>query len=138
MTIVKPDLSKNDPEDVKELKIAESQIGDYKLKRNSVYVRNIDNRSTTTAKFQELLNVRTEIDFLRRDYNRRVFELRSEKENLVLYARAKLSELNEIHLSLQPHVRKTISFIPEMVEDKEFPQKMFDVIGPVICNHVLV
>ncbi len=122
-----PHLDKNDPEDVKQLKIAESQIGDYKLKRFSVYVRDIDNRTTTSAKFQEVLNIRTQIDFIRRDYNRRVFELRSEKEKLVLYAQDKLRELNEIHLLLQPHVRRTISFIPTMVDDKEFPQKVFDV-----------
>lgn len=127
MTAIMPDLDKNDPDDVKDLKSAESQIGDYKLKRHSVYVRSFENRTTTTAKFQEVLNVRTEIDFIRRSYNRRVFELRNEKEKLVSYARAKLRELNEIHLSLQSHLRKNISFIPEMVDDKEFPQKIFDV-----------
>lgn len=127
MTAIMPDLDKNDPEDIKDLKNAESQIGDYKLKRHSVFAHNIENRITTTVKFQEVLNVRTEIDLIRRNYNRRVFELRDEKRKLVLYAQAKLRELNEIHISLQPHMRKTISFIPEMVDDKEFPQKVFDV-----------
>lgn len=122
-----PDLKKNAPEDVEQLKIAESQIGDYKLKRNSVYVQNIENRTTTTVKFQDVLHVRKEIDFIRRNYNRRVFALRNEKEKLVAYVQVKLRELGEIHLSLQPHMRKTISFIPEMVSDKEFPQKIFDV-----------
>lgn len=122
-----PDLKKNAPEDVEQLKIAESQIGDYKLKRNSVYVQNIENRTTTTVKFQDVLHVRKEIDFIRRNYNRRVFALRNEKEKLVAYVQVKLRELGEIHLSLQPHMRKTISFIPEMVNDKEFPQKIFDV-----------
>lgn len=127
MNTLMPALDKNDPEDIKELKVAESQIGYYKLKRNSVYVQNIENRVTTTAKFQEVLNVRKEIDFIRRNYNRRVFELRNEKQKLVEYAQVKLRELNEIHLSLQPHTRKNISYIPEMVDDKEFPQKIFDV-----------
>lgn len=127
MTATMPDLDKNDPEDVKELKAAESQIGDYKLKRNSVFVRNIENRTTTTVKFHEVLNVRKEIDSIRRNYNWRVFELRDEKQQLVLYAQAKLRELEAIHGSLQPHMRKTISFIPEMVDDKEYPQKVFDV-----------
>lgn len=123
-----PDLGKNAPEDVQQLKIAESQIGDYKLKRNSVYVQNIENRTTTTAKFRDVLHVRKEIDFIRRNYNRRVFALRNEKQRLVEYVQVKLRDLDEIHLSVQPHMRKTISFIPEMVDDKEFPQKMFDVI----------
>ncbi|XP_037036270.1 cilia- and flagella-associated protein 44 isoform X2 [Bradysia coprophila] len=126
MTAVMPDLDKNDPEDIRALKMAESQIGDYKLKRFSVYVRNIDNRTTTSAKFQEILNVRTEIDSIRRNFNRRAFELRNAKEKLVSYAQVKLGELGEIHLLLQPHARKTISVIPQMVDDKEFPQKVFD------------
>lgn len=122
-----PDLDKNDPEDVKALKIAESQIGDYKLKRHSVYVRNIEIRRTTSTTFQEVLKVRTEIDSIRRNFNQRAFELRKEKEKLVSYARVRLCELNEIHLSLQPQARKTISIVPQMVDDKEFPQKVFDV-----------
>lgn len=129
-----PDLDKNDPEDVKELKIAESQIGDYKLKRNSIYVRSIENRTTTSAKFQELLRVRTEIDSIRREYNRHVFELRSKKEKLVSYAQVKLQELSEIHSALQPHLRKTISVVPQMVDDKEYPQKVFDV-SFLLCSN---
>lgn len=127
MTAVMPDLDKNDPEDIQALKIAESQIGDYKLKRNSVYVHNIKNRTTTSTKFQEILSVRTEIDTIRRNFNRRAFELRNEKEKLVAYAQLKLHELGEIHMLLQPQARKTISSVPQMVDDKEFPQKVFDV-----------
>lgn len=139
MMAIMPDLDKNDPEDVNELKIAESQIGDYKLKRNSVYVRSFENRTTTTAKFQEVLNVRKEIDLIRRNFNRRVFELRTEKEKLVSYTQAKLRELNEIHLSLPPHLHRTISFIPEMVDDKEFPQKIFNVcISVFIHSHTYI
>lgn len=127
MTAIMPDLDKNAPEDMEQLKIAESQIGDYKQKRNSVYVQNIENRTTTTDKFQEILGVRKQIDFIRRDYNRRIFELREEKQNLVEYAHKKLLELQEIHSSLPPDKRKNISHIPEMVDDKEYPQKIFDV-----------
>lgn len=72
------------------------------------------------------MTIREEIYNLRSVYNKKVFELRSEKVALVEYVNNKKKKLDEIHKVIPAENRKYSPINVKIDDDLEYPEKVFE------------
>lgn len=117
-----PDRDRNDPIDDEILRQAKATIGDYKLRTDPTYVSTDERTISLSKKYEQVLNVREELNALRSNYNKEVFRLRHIKQQLLDYIRDRTEHLKMVQREIAEHLRMEppkIRMAPELLEYPE-------------------
>lgn len=124
--VEKPDPNLDHPSDKKLIEEARETIGNYKLKTDSYYEVNEDERETVAKKLEELLTTRRQVYEIRDNYNQKVFNLRAKKVELLHFIQRKLMKLDEIHMEISESQRVRPNVDVKFNFSSEFPERHLD------------
>ncbi|XP_052120102.1 cilia- and flagella-associated protein 44 [Frankliniella occidentalis] len=122
-----PNMDRTDPRDEELIREAEQTIGDYKLKSDEDYKVPAHQVVTTVIKYQQLLQVRKQLDDLVGSFNAEVVALRQRKADLRERMTAQAAQLARIHRELPPHLRVDAPEPPQLDLIAEYPERQYEI-----------
>lgn len=121
----RPDEGYEDPKDLAAIKEARENMGDYKLKTAKDYVVPESQRVNAEKKRIQLLKLLDQIHHYKFEFNHSFLALRDKKIKIIKELKEVVAELEEVQRKIDPHSRRTIPKIPEMMPD-ECPEKRLE------------
>ncbi|XP_055386246.1 cilia- and flagella-associated protein 44 [Condylostylus longicornis] len=123
----KPNPNKNHIDDIKSIAEAERSIGDYKLKTDPEYEpKSYDN---VLNKYKELLRAREMLYKNKKEFNKKLYELRKRKNKLYKLIKSKTEEIKLIHMYIPEKKKRNLPKINDIDFTKEYP-------GDSLIEHV--
>jgi len=116
--------SGEDPEDRKEIDIAQATFGDFKLKISPDYTVPENQRVNFSKKRQQMVLLEGSIHKLKVDFNQKIQELKIRKKEIVDHVGLLNSRLQEINKELK--VEEDL-FLPTIEKDVEYPENFFEI-----------
>jgi aspartate beta-hydroxylase len=111
-------------DDRKNIEIAKTTYGDYKLKMSKNYVVPENQRINAAKKRQQMVLLEGSMHKLKVDFNKKVEELKIRKKDICEKVKSLNSRLTEINQEL---VITEELFVPQIHDDIEYPEKFFEV-----------
>ncbi|KAL5020106.1 hypothetical protein ScPMuIL_002998 [Solemya velum] len=121
----KPDDDYEDPADIKKIKEAQENMGDYKLKTAKDYVVPDHLRMNVEKARGRLLILKDAIHEYKYNFNVQLLALRDKKVSTIEQIRELVAELKEVRSRLTPDKRKKTPPIPEL-HPEEMPEKKLE------------
>jgi len=116
--------SGEDPEDRKEIEIAQATFGDFKLKISPDYTVPENQRVNFSKKRQQMVLLEGSIHKLKVDFNQKIQELKIRKKEIVDHVGLLNTRLQEINKELK--VEEDL-FLPTIDKDVEYPENFFEI-----------
>jgi hypothetical protein len=116
--------SGEDPEDRKEIEIAQQTFGDYKLKTSNDYTVPENQRVNFSKKRQQMVLLEGSIHKLKVDFNQKIQELKLRKKEIIDHVKTVNSRLSEINSELG--VTEEL-FVPTIDKEAEYPENFFEI-----------
>ncbi|XP_054287680.1 cilia- and flagella-associated protein 44-like [Macrosteles quadrilineatus] len=122
---LKPDINKDDPNDIAEYKKAATTIGDFNLKSAETYKVPQEKRMTPAQKYWQMIQLHREIYETKEAFNKKVCEIRGSKIALVRRFKQLYHDLDTIQEEIAPMFRKERLPIPKCYLKNNFPEHIF-------------
>lgn len=116
--------SGEDPEDRKEIDIAQATYGDYKLKLSSDYTVPENQRVNFSKKRQQMVLLEGSIHKLKVDFNQKIQELKVRKKDIVDHVIMLNTRLSGINSEL---IIEEELFVPQIDKNVEYPENFFEI-----------
>jgi len=116
--------SGEDPDDRKEIEIAQATYGDFKLKVAPDYTVPENQRVNFSKKRQQMVLLEGSIHKLKVDFNQKIQELKIRKKEIVDHVGLLNERLTEINKELA--VKEEL-FLPTIDKEVEYPENFFDI-----------
>ncbi|XP_078590601.1 cilia- and flagella-associated protein 44-like isoform X5 [Branchiostoma floridae x Branchiostoma japonicum] len=121
----KPDENYEDPQDLADIKNAQENMGDVKLKTAKDYTVPEHLRMNAEKKRNQLIVLRGLIHHQKELFNRRVYALRQEKIGVIEEIQQHVSALEALQSQLAPGNRKGLPPVPQLLPDEQ-PEKQME------------
>ncbi|CAH1262544.1 CFAP44 [Branchiostoma lanceolatum] len=121
----KPDENYEDPQDLADIKNAQENMGDVKLKTAKDYTVPEHLRMNAEKKRNQLIVLRGLIHHQKELFNRRVYALRQDKISVIEQIQEHVSALEVLQSQLAPGKRKGLPPVPQLLPD-ELPEKQME------------
>ncbi|XP_019642802.1 PREDICTED: cilia- and flagella-associated protein 44-like isoform X3 [Branchiostoma belcheri] len=121
----KPDENYEDPQDLADIKYAQENMGDVKLKTAKDYTVPEHLRMNAEKKRNQLIVLRGLIHHQKELFNRRVYALRQEKIGVIEEIQQHVTALEALQTKLAPSKRKGLPPVPQLLPDEQ-PEKQME------------